>query len=124
MARARAGPGTDRLRHHFAPDAPRTRTDLEDAFLPICEAAGVPRPRVNAKVLGWEVDFTWSEQRLAIETDGRDAHLTRSAFEEDRRRDAALTAAGWRVVRFTWRQVSQEPRYVARMLGRLLITPP
>jgi very-short-patch-repair endonuclease len=39
---------------------------------------------------GFVVDFTWPEQRLIIELDGWDAHRTRSAFEEDRARDARL----------------------------------
>jgi hypothetical protein len=47
--------------------------------------------------------FHWPAQRLIVETDGWDSHSTRAAFESDRAKDAALTAAGYRVVRFTWR---------------------
>ena len=69
---------------------------------------------------GFEVDFSWPDHRLIVETDGRAAHGDRAAFESDRRRDQQLVAAGWRVVRFTWRQVAREPRAVAEILRRLL----
>ena len=35
-------------------------------------------------------------------------HTTRRAFEHDRRRDQRLLLAGYRVARFTWRQVTAE----------------
>ena len=54
-------------------------------------------------------------------TDGHEDHAHRAAFEEDRRRDQLLAAAGWRVVRFTWRQVVREPRVVAEILRRVLL---
>ena len=47
-------------------------------------------------------DFHWPGHDLIVETDGWDSHSTRAAFEDDRAKDAALTAAGYRVVRFTW----------------------
>jgi hypothetical protein len=39
-------------------------------------------------------------------------------FERDRARDAALLLAGWRVLRFTWRQVTREPERVAAVVRR------
>jgi very-short-patch-repair endonuclease len=51
-----------------------------------------------------EPDFCWPTQHLIVETDGWETHRSRAAFEADRRRDAALTAAGWRVVRFPWHE--------------------
>jgi len=77
---------------------------------------GLPRPRVNARVAGFEVDFLWPAQRLVAETDGAAAHLTPTAFERDRRCDAALAVAGYGVLRFTWRQVVDEPSAVAAAL--------
>jgi len=40
----------------------------------------------------------------------------------DRRRDQLLTRAGWRVIRFTSRQVVDEPEYVAATLRALFET--
>jgi predicted transcriptional regulator of viral defense system len=102
-----------------------TRSELEERLLAICRAAGLPRPDVNAWIPypgggGAEADFLWREQQLVVEVDGRDVHTTRRAFEDDRRRDQRLVLAGWRVVRFTWRQVLFEPAYVAATLRGLL----
>jgi very-short-patch-repair endonuclease len=52
--------------------------------------------------------------------DGWESHGTRSAFEEDRARDARLKLLGYDVVRFTWRQVTSEGAAVARALRTLL----
>jgi very-short-patch-repair endonuclease len=54
-----------------------------------------------------EADCLWSQQRVIVELDGRDAQGTRSAFESDRERDRRLQAAGWRVARVTWRQLGE-----------------
>lgn len=62
---------------------------------------------------GLDVDFLFAERRLVVETDGWRYHGHRGAFERDRRRDAALTRAGYRTLRFTHDQVAQEPRTVA-----------
>lgn len=44
------------LRDHEA-GTTLTRSELEERFLALCEAHGIPRPRVNARVAGLEVDF-------------------------------------------------------------------
>jgi hypothetical protein len=102
------------------------RSELEERFLMVCVRAGLPRPELNVALSlpdGGEVvvDALWRRQRLVAEADGRAAHATRAAFERDRRhRDAQLLLAGFRVVRFTWRQVTQEPRRVAATVRSLL----
>ncbi len=100
-----------------------TRSELERRALGLFAAAGMPRPDVNAWVAvagnGFEVDFSWPSLRLAVEADGWEAHGDRRAFEEDRSRDAVLVAAGWRVVRLTWRQVVDEPEAVVATLSPL-----
>jgi len=47
-----------------------------------------------------------------VEVDGYAYHSHRNAFERDRRRDADLAAAGYRVIRVTWRQLIREPEAV------------
>jgi very-short-patch-repair endonuclease len=90
-----------------------TRTELEERFLALVLDAQLPRPEVNAMVGEEEVDFLWRAERLIVETDGAATHLTAEAFEEDRRRDAVHSMMGFRTLRFTWRQVVYEPRFVA-----------
>jgi predicted transcriptional regulator of viral defense system len=98
----------------------RTRSELEELLLDLCHTHRLPRPEVNGHVLGYEIDFLWRPQRLVVETDSVAAHGTRAAFERDRVRDADLTAAGWRVVRITYRRLATSPDAVARLLRRLL----
>ncbi len=97
-----------------------TRSEAEERFLALIRQAGLPAPRVNARLHGYEVDFYWPSQRCVVEIDGFRFHSTRRAFEHDRRKDAVLQAAGISVLRFTWRQLQDEPIAVIARLAALL----
>jgi very-short-patch-repair endonuclease len=97
-----------------------TRSELEARFLALCRRHRLPKPGVNARVGPFTVDFLWPAERLVVEVDGWDLHGTRSAFEADRERDTALTLLGYEVVRFTWRQLTDNPAEVAFALRKLL----
>ena len=97
-----------------------TRSEGERRLRQLCNAAGLPAPRMNARVAGYEVDAYWPAHRLVVEIDGWRYHGTRQAFERDRRKDAALQAAGYRVVRITYRRLRNEPHAVSAQLGALL----
>ena len=90
--------------------ATMTKSNLEEQFLELVEAEGLPRPEVNALITlpsrTPEVDCLWRAQRLVVELDSRTYHQTVAAFEEDRERDRALHAAGWRVIRVTARHLT------------------
>jgi very-short-patch-repair endonuclease/predicted transcriptional regulator of viral defense system len=110
--------GSARLRVLLEPNDAPTRSALEDRFLELVARHGLPRPEVNQSVGGYEVDMLWREARLIVELDGRRYHHTR--FEEDRERDSELTAAGYRVMRITWRRVVESPAREAARLARML----
>jgi hypothetical protein len=97
-----------------------TLSELEIRFRALCDAHRLPHPAVNARPLGFRVDFLWTAARLVVETDGWGSHRTRAAFEEDRARDQALAVAGYRTVRFTHRQLVDGPDAVAATLSALL----
>ena len=61
------------------------------------------RQQVRFRGVG-RVDFLIGNG-LIIEADGAEFHTSRTAFEEDRRRDALLTAQGYRVLRFSYTQI-------------------
>jgi very-short-patch-repair endonuclease len=86
-----------------------TRSEAEERFLELVRRAGLPGPETNVRLHGYELDFLWREERLAVEVDGFAFHGDRSAFEADRRRDADLAAIGIQVIRVTWRQIGDEP---------------
>jgi very-short-patch-repair endonuclease len=98
-----------------------TRSEAEERFLMLIRRARLQMPEVNASVSGYEVDFLWRGQRLIVEIDGFAFHSSSGAFERDRRRDAVLTGAGFRVVRVTWRQVTKEPEALLVSLAQALV---
>jgi very-short-patch-repair endonuclease/predicted transcriptional regulator of viral defense system len=101
-----------------------TRSELEERFLVLLDQAGLPRPDVNRSIHvsgRWiEGDCVWLPQRMIAELDGHAFHTTAAAFERDRCRDRALQAAGWRVVRITWRQLHDDSAAVVADLRGLL----
>jgi very-short-patch-repair endonuclease len=97
-----------------------TRSEAERRLLKLIERARLPRPATNVRVAGWEVDALWPPERLIVEVDGYAYHGNRAAFERDRRKDAALVAAGYTVIRVTWRQLEDEPLAVVALLARLI----
>jgi very-short-patch-repair endonuclease len=97
-----------------------TRSEAERRLLELIRAAGLPAPHCNARVLGLEVDMVWPDLRMVVEIDGYAFHGTREAFERDRGRDARLLAAGYRVLRVTWRQIVDEPLRVIATIAAVL----
>jgi very-short-patch-repair endonuclease len=77
-------------------------------------------PEAIKRIGGHKVDF-WRRERLVVEVDGFAFHSSASRFEADRRRDADLSATGFRVIRVTWRQLTREPEMVLVRLAQTLI---
>jgi hypothetical protein len=80
----------------------------------------------RARITGWSAnvpiedadgvigvgDIVFRDVKLVVEIDGRAHHSTVEAFERDRERRNRLVAAGWTVLRFTWRDLTTRPEYV------------
>jgi very-short-patch-repair endonuclease len=96
------------------------RSKLEERFQAFLIDAGLPLPRTNARIGEHEVDCVWPAERLIVELDSRTFHDVTDAFETDRARDRRLEAAGWHVIRVTWRQLHDTPADVESDLRRLL----
>jgi very-short-patch-repair endonuclease len=102
----------------WTPD--HSRSELESRFLALLRRHRLPQPEVNVRVDRFVVDFLWRAEQLVAEVDGWGAHGSRSAFEADRARDNRLRVLGLSVVRFTWRQVTEDPGGVAGTIRSLL----
>jgi very-short-patch-repair endonuclease len=98
----------------------RTRSELERAFLALCRRHRLPPPETNVRIGSHTVDFVWPDSGLIVETDGYAAHRGRQAFEDDRERDVELGLSGYRVARFSARQVTGEGARVAKAVRALL----
>jgi very-short-patch-repair endonuclease len=97
-----------------------TRSELERLFRRLCRRHRLAQPEVNARVGRYEVDFIWRDRNLIVETDGFRHHGDRTAFERDRARDAHLQSLGFRVLRFTHRQLTDDRSAVVAALRSLL----
>lgn len=114
------GRGTAALRRALYDEPSLTRSEAERLLRRLIREARLPRPDTNIRIHGHEVDFVWRSRRVIVEVDGFAYHGSRAAFERDRARDADLAAAGYRVVRITWRQLTNEPHAVVARLAVLL----
>jgi very-short-patch-repair endonuclease len=86
----------------------------------LCRQAGLPQPLTNIMLNGHLVDFYWPDQRLIVEVDGYGTHGNRLAFENDRRRDQTRVAAGYVVIRVTWRQLQHEAIAITARIAQAL----
>jgi hypothetical protein len=121
----RGAPGLRRVLKDWRPVAATARYStvrslFEAKLLPLIAAAGLPMPLVNAPVRTamrvLEVDLLWERERFVVEADGRRHHGIEVAFERDRLRDRELLAAGYGVLRVTWREAEREPEAVLTVI--------
>ncbi len=57
-------------------------------------------------------DMAWPSVRLAVEMDGREYHDEPTALYRDRSKSNAAMLDGWRLLRFTWFDVTRRPEWV------------
>ncbi len=81
IARNPHKPGASRLRRALGSDV--TLSALEEAFLALLAAHGLPLPRTNVDRHGDLVDCHWPERGLTVELVSYRYHATRRAFERD-----------------------------------------
>jgi very-short-patch-repair endonuclease len=91
-----------------------TRSRLEKRLRRLVKGAGMPAPRSNVDVNGFEVDFYWPG--LCVEIDGP-PHTRPRTQVDDRIRDAALRAAGYVVLRFDEDDLNDRPAWLLAELA-------
>lgn len=65
-------------------------------------------------------DFGWPDHRVLVEIDGMAYHSNGVDFKRDRVRQNALVLAGWTILRFTARQVFEEPKFMVEQVCEAL----
>jgi len=97
-----------------------TRSKTERRLRTLIRKAGLPTPHSNTTYDGIELDLYWPEHRLDVEIDGYAFHSSQTALERDHRRDRRLAALGIIVLRFSARQVWEEPVLVIAEIAAAL----
>jgi hypothetical protein len=122
IARSNGHRGSTVLARATTREAKWTRNEWEAEFLALIRKAGLPEPLTNDALHAadhghCEPDYHWPTHQVIVETDGFETHGTRAAFRGDRAKDAALTASGYRVLRFTR---DDDPELAIRRIRALL----
>jgi very-short-patch-repair endonuclease len=122
LDRAGKRPGVSKLRALLRTEAGRamTRSGVERLCRRMLKAAGLPDPKVNQRIGGYEVDFLWPQERVVLEVDTYTFHGHPRAFERDRLKTMALEDAGFHVIRVTRRQLLEQPYLVIAHVARAL----
>ena len=87
----------------------RAESPLETRSRLRCVDGGVPPDELQAEILDGEgnflarVDMLWRAGRVIGEADGAEFHDRPDALYRDRERQNALISAGFKVIRFTWK---------------------
>jgi hypothetical protein len=82
---------------------------------------GLPPPELQASIVGdrgfiGRVDFYWKHYRTIAEVDGALKYADPDRARKQLWRDKALRQAGYEVVHFDWREITQHPDQVASTL--------
>jgi predicted transcriptional regulator of viral defense system len=110
------------LKRH-EPKLARTRSPLENAFLSLCERAGIPLPDVNQWIEGVLVDAVWWDRKVVVELDGKDNHSSWAQIQGDRSKEMIVRGAGFDVIRYGTQQVEEQAALVESDLRRALGLP-
>lgn len=111
---------------------PGARSVAERLLIGHLRAARVTGWRANFPVydeegLIGEIDLAFEDAQLAVEMDGRAWHSAGDRFQRDRERQNRLVAAGWKVLRYTWYDLTRRPEKVVaeivHMVRRLSSAP-
>ncbi len=126
---ARKGkPGVIRMRRALEPrlgSGGTSESDLESRLLEVIRISGLPEPEVQhrpawLKHVNGRVDLAYPNDLLVIEGDSRAWHGDEHTFQADRERDNLAQLAGWRILRFTWHDITRRPDYVVLTIRRAL----
>ncbi len=110
---------TVEITHDYVP----SESDLEIVLSGLLGDPRIPVADVQARLPWWHelphrVDAVIEQWALVVEADGRTYHTKRADFESDRRRDNLAVAHGYRVLRFTYRMLNDDPAEVLRIILR------
>lgn len=93
---------------------------LRAIVLEFPELSVEPQVPVSTIGLTYHPDLVDEAHRIVIEAESWGWHADQQTHSRDCVRFTLMTAAGWRVLRFTWEQVMHSPSYVRSVLSQVV----
>jgi very-short-patch-repair endonuclease len=112
--------GSPRARIFLQSAADGSRSKAERLFIALLRKHHITGWKANYPVGGYVVDVAFPGPKVAVEIDGWAFHSDPDKFEKDRKRQNALILLGWQVLRFTWRDLVEQPERVIAELNRAI----
>jgi very-short-patch-repair endonuclease len=113
--------GATRIGSLVAAAADRADSAAERRLTAILRSAGLTGWQRGVPFDHWKLDFAFPDAKLAIEVDGWAYHSDVERFRADRRKGNALVRAGWKLLRFTWHDLTHRPEYVVAEIRSALL---
>ena len=76
--------------------------------------------QANFPVAGYKIDIAFPALKVAIEVDGLAFHSDADVFVADRQRQNIITLGGWKVLRFTWLDLTEHPKRVVAEINHAI----
>jgi very-short-patch-repair endonuclease len=99
-------PAARRLLHAAADGA---RSEAERLLTKLLRDNGVTGWKANYPLAGYKIDVAFPGEKVACETDGWAFHSDHEDFQKDRQRQNRISLLGWKVLRFTWLDLTEYP---------------
>lgn len=116
-------PGIAQIRRVMSGEEKVTLSQLEARFLELLRTKALPLPVTNRARDGRRLDCRWADRRLSVELDSFAFHNSRHSWEQDRLREREAYERGDDFRRYTWGDVTEDPRRMLRELRALLSCP-
>ena len=97
-----------------------SRSQAERLFIRLLKSHNITGWVANSPVGDYVVDVAFPGCKVAVEIDGWAFHTDPDKFENDRKRQNALILLGWQVLRFTWRDLTEQSERVIAELERAI----
>lgn len=102
--------------------AGKAESPMESEARLVMVDGGLPSPELQFEVIDrdgrlWRLDFSWRDEKVAVEYDGFDFHADPEALRRDRQKRAALHELGWRVISIVSDDVRRWPWETVRRIA-------
>jgi hypothetical protein len=104
---------------------PYSESVLESRARVLFHTSGLPWPVQQATIRSAghfvaRVDFLWPARMLVVEVDGLSKYADSRELQREKERQNKLVALGYRVLRFTWADLTHRPDWVVRQIRSAL----